>query len=124
VFKIYGCYWHRYGEQATSEELAQIIRGLDLSNYETKAKLAIYSGPPGGGKGSVWEGFIQRYGDLVERFVLFHTRPMRSGEVMGGPIISGMMLTCSDYRKKGILLQRGFNRQLPGIGGCFISRPV
>ncbi|HQP11013.1 MAG TPA: NUDIX domain-containing protein, partial [Candidatus Omnitrophota bacterium] len=41
---------------------------------------AIYSGPPGGGKGAVWEKFVAKYGDLITKFILFHTRPIRPGE--------------------------------------------
>ena len=47
------------------------------------ARFAIYSGPPGGGKGEVWKEFLRLYGDMIEKFVLFHTRGMRSGEEMG-----------------------------------------
>ncbi|MBU1998810.1 MAG: hypothetical protein KKE64_04860, partial [Candidatus Omnitrophica bacterium] len=65
----------------SAEELAQFIRSLDLSKFNTIAKFALYSGPPGGGKGAVWNRFIEKYGDLIDRFTLFHTRPIRPGEI-------------------------------------------
>ncbi|MGE5196902.1 MAG: hypothetical protein ACM3IL_00125, partial [Deltaproteobacteria bacterium] len=68
---------------ANAAQLADTLRNTRLDLSETIAKLAIYSGPPGGGKGAVWEEFTKLYGDLINRFILFHTRGIRKGEVMG-----------------------------------------
>ncbi|HOU35887.1 MAG TPA: glycogen/starch synthase, partial [Candidatus Omnitrophota bacterium] len=70
-------------DQATADAYAERLRTIDLSAYSTPAKFVVYSGPPGGGKGAVWEAFERKYSDLIEKFVLIHTRNIRKGEQMG-----------------------------------------
>ena len=68
---------------ATAAQLADTLRKTKLDVSESIAKFAVYSGPPGGGKGEVWKEFLKLYGDMTEKFVLFHSRGIRSGEKMG-----------------------------------------
>ena len=53
-------------DEATADEMADIIQKLDLAKYDTLAdKFALYSGPPGGGKGAVAEVFYAKYAGIV-----------------------------------------------------------
>ncbi|MDP8264870.1 MAG: hypothetical protein P9M12_05260, partial [Candidatus Aceula lacicola] len=60
-------------------EIVEKLRDTDLREIISNKKFALYSGPPGGGKGEIWLRFQERYNDIISKFVLFHTRPIRPG---------------------------------------------
>ena len=53
----------------------------DLGAVVSNNKFALFSAPPGGGKGELGDRIYRRYGALVQKFVLITTRPVRPGEV-------------------------------------------
>ncbi len=63
----------QFKKEAGSEEEKE-------ANYN---KFAIFSAPPGGGKGEVWSRVSEWYDDLVQKFVLIHSRNERPREEMG-----------------------------------------
>jgi hypothetical protein len=67
-------------DRRRAEHMADHLRGADLTKHESKAKLVVYSGSPYSGKATIYSAFIQKYGDLVKRIVLFTSRRMRRDE--------------------------------------------
>ncbi|MDD5044590.1 MAG: glycogen/starch synthase, partial [Candidatus Omnitrophica bacterium] len=100
---------------ATADQLAETLRATRLDLKESIAKFAIYSGPPGGGKGAVWKRFQELYGDLTNKFVLFHTRKIRPGEAQDREYY----FRTPDHLKKlaaeGKIIVAYVNSQLQGI---------
>ena len=100
----------------TVSELANLIRSTNLSGRTTHAKLVIYSGPPACGKGTLWDEFIKRYDDFVEKFTLFHTREdIRSGETQNEHYYFRSPEHLRELESRGLIITTFVNNQLQGL---------
>ncbi|MCM8827557.1 MAG: glycogen/starch synthase, partial [Candidatus Omnitrophica bacterium] len=67
--------------------LANILRLIDLSEYNLEAKFLLYSAAPGTGKGAIMQvAFIGKgapYSDLFTKLTLYHSRGYRVDEIDG-----------------------------------------
>jgi guanylate kinase/isopentenyldiphosphate isomerase len=99
----------------TTSQLAQSISSINLSKGTTPAKFILYSGPPGGGKGAVWDEFIQRYGDLTEKFTLFHTRKIRPNETQNEAYYFRSPEHLKELESRGLIVTTLINGQLQGL---------
>lgn len=99
----------------SASNLAVIVGRINLKQYTTPAKFAIYSGPPGGGKGVVWERFSTLFGPYIERLVLFHTRRMRVGEIQDETYHFRTKEHLEKLEAEGKIITAEVNHQLQGL---------
>jgi len=104
-----------YDAEMTADQLADTVRAIGLSQYNTEAKFVIYSGPPGSGKDGIWGGFANRYPDLCSRLILFHTRDMRPGEENGKTYHFRTKEHLEALEKENYIITADVNNQLQGL---------
>ncbi|MDD4899668.1 MAG: hypothetical protein PHG68_03645, partial [Candidatus Omnitrophica bacterium] len=102
-------------EHRSASQLADSLRRINLGRYNSPYKFAIYSGPPGGGKGMVWKAFLPLYGDLISKFTLFHTRKIRPNEEQDREYHFRSAQHLEELRGRGLIITTLVNKQLQGL---------